>query len=160
MRRLVNQFKEKIYKDDLKNCILYGLLNMLLFSILAGAVQFFANAYLGIGFGLLVYLIAYMIGKEVRDRIYSYHILYSILSVVFFVIGYFIYNISYYAFLTHNVLLALQTIFSANGMINIVFSFLNYRTYLIPLSALYNVLDILIIVFSIITAYRLPQSRK
>jgi hypothetical protein len=160
MRRLVNQFKEKIYKDDLKNCILYGLLNMLLFSILAGAVQFFANAYLGIGFGLLVYLIAYMIGKEVRDRIYSYHILYSILSVVFFVIGYFIYNISYYAFLTHNVLLALQTIFSANGMINIVFSFLNYRTYLIPMAALYNVLDILIIVFSIITAYRLPQSRK
>ena len=64
MRKLINQFKEKIYKDDLKNCILYGLLNMLLFSILAGAVQFYANTYIGIGFGLLVYLIAYMIEQD------------------------------------------------------------------------------------------------
>ena len=94
LRRIINQFKETIYKDDLKNVLIYCFISAVLFGTLAGALQYFANLTLGLGFGILIYFIAYMIGKELRDRVFTYHILYSVLGVVFFFIGYIIYNIN------------------------------------------------------------------
>lgn len=156
MRKLRNLLKEPIYKDDLKNVLLYGALNMVLFSVLAGALQFFANVYLGIGFSLLLYLIAYMIGKEIKERTYNYHILYSVLSTVFFMVGYIIYYISLYSFVTHSLSGGFQLIFSSGGFMYIVFPYLSFKTY-VGANIVYNVLDILIMVFCILTAWNLPK---
>ena len=159
MRRLINLFKEPIYKDDLKRALLYGSINMLLFGVLAGALQFFANAYIGIGFSLLVYLIAYMIGKEIRDRIFTYHITYSILAVVFFLAGYILYNISYYVFISRDLSLAVHYVLSWSGMKYLVFGFLNFKTY-VGVDILYNILDLIIMIFCILTAWRMPMYKK
>ena len=115
LRRIINQFKEPIYKDDLNNVLLYCFINSVLFGALAGALQYFANITLGLGFGILVYFIAYMIGRELRDRVFTYHILYSILGVAFFFIGYIFYNISYLTFVTRDLMISLEFVFSSNG---------------------------------------------
>lgn len=159
MRRLINLFKEPIYKDDLKRVLIYGSIAMLLFGILAGALQFFANMYLGIGFGLLIYLIAYMVGKEIKERIFTYHILYSVLAVVFFLIGYIIYNISYYVFVIRDLSFAIHYVLSWGGMKYLVFGFLNFQTY-VGADVIYNILDLLIMIMCILTVWRMPMYKK
>lgn len=159
MRKLLNLFKQPIYKDDLKNVLLYGSLNMLFFSALAGALQYFAYISLGLGFSLLIYLISYMIGKEIKERTYSYHILYSVLSVIFFIVGYIIYNVSFYSFLTHDPIVSLQYIFASGNFIDLVFPFLNFTSY----SGAYvinYILDIIILIFCIMTSWKLPKLGK
>ncbi len=159
MRRIINQFKEPIYKDDLLNAVVYGLLHMVLFSILGGAIQFFVGVNLGVTFSIVIYMVAYMIGKGIVDKIYTYHIVYSLLSVVLFVFGYLIYKASFYAFVTRDILLSIKFIFSFEGVINLLFSFLNFNLS-DGIGIIYNIIDILIIAYCFITAWKLPQRRK
>ena len=156
LRRIINQFKEPIYKDDLKRVIIYCSLNAILFGVLAGALQFFANITIGIEFSLLIYLIAYMIGRELRDGVFTYHILYSVLGVVFFLIGYLFYKVSYLTFIIRDVIFSLKVIFSLDGFIGIVFPFLDIRSYLGG-NLLNNILDIFVFVFSIMTIWRMKN---
>ena len=158
LRRIINQFKESIYKDDLKNVLIYCFISAVLFGTLAGALQYFANLTLGIGFGILIYFIAYMIGKELRDRVFTYHILYSVLGIVFFFIGYIIYNISYLTFVTRDLMFSIELVFS-NRFLLLLFPFLDLKTYT-GTNILYNVFDIIIIVFSISTIWKMSTYRK
>jgi hypothetical protein len=159
MRRLINLFKEPIYKDDFLKVLKFGFINMFLFSIFAGAIQFFLNAYIGIGFGLLIYLVAYMMGKSVRDNIFNYHILYPIILTIMFIFGIIIYSATYYSFFVHNVSFGISYVFSWGGLSYIVFPYLNYKTY-IGIDILYNIIDILILLFSIGTIWRFLETRK
>jgi hypothetical protein len=159
LRRIINQFKEPIYKDDLKRVLMYCSLNAVLFGILAGALQFFANITIGIGFSLLVYFIAYMIGRELRDRVFTYHILYSVLGIVFFLVGYVFYNISYLTFITRDFFFSVKIIFSIDGFMGLVFPFLDIRTYF-GQNILNNILDIFVFVFSVMTIWRMSTYRK
>ena len=158
MRRIINLFKEPIYKDDLLNAVVYGLLHMVLFSILGGAIQFFVGVNLGVTFSIVIYMVAYMIGKGIADKISTYHILYSLLSVIFFVFGYLIYKASFYAFVTRDIMLSIKFIFSFEGVMTILLSFLNINSYS-GIGIIYNIIDIIFIVFCFITAWRLPQRR-
>ena len=126
MRKIINQFKEPIYKDDLKRVLLYCTISALLFGTLAGALQYLAMTALQITTSIVIYLIAYMIGKELRDRVFTYHILYSVLGVLFFFLGYFTYCISYLLFIYKDISFALTYLFSYGGLINFVFGFLNF----------------------------------
>ena len=158
LRRIINQFKQPIYKDDLNNVLLYCFVNALMFGVLAGALQYFANLTLGLGFSILVYFIAYMIGRELRDRVFTYHILYSVLGIIFFLIGYVFYNISYLTFVTRNLAFSLELIFS-NGFIMLIFPFLDLRTY-VGTGILNNLIDIIVMIFSIMTIWRMSTYRK
>lgn len=159
MRRLINQFKEPIYKDDLKRVLLYCSISAVLFGVLAGALQYFANITMGLGFSIVIYLIAYMIGRELRDRVFTYHILYSVLGVLFFILGYIIYNASFYAFIVKDVLFGIKMVFSFEGLIFNVFRFLNPLTY-IGDAILNNILDLIIIIFCVMTVWRMSTYRK
>ena len=158
LRRIINQFKQPLYKDDLKSVLIYCFISAVLFGALAGALQYFANITLGLGFGILIYFIAYMIGRELRDRVFTYHILYSVLGVVFFFIGYIIYNISYVTFVTRDLIFSLELMFS-NRFLLLLFPFLDLRTYT-GMNVLYNVFDIIIIVLSITTIWKMSTYRK
>ena len=160
LKRIINQFKEPIYKDDLKRVLLYCFLNTLLFSILAGAIQYFANITLGfLEFSILIYMIAYMIGKELKDKVFTYHILYSVLGVVFFIVGYFIYHFTIILFSFKNLSVTLQFFFSNIGLSITVFKIFNLNLYL-GIGIFYNIIDILVIVFSILTVWRMSTYRK
>ena len=158
MRKLKNLLKEPIYKEDLKRVLLNGFLAMFFFSLLAGALQFVANIYLNLSFGILVYLFAFMIGKKTSESFFNYHILYSIISILFFILGYILYEITYYVFVFHNVGVVLQAIFSPN-FFDFCMTFLNPKAYG-GLNTLYRILDILIFGVSLFTAYQIPNRRK
>ena len=96
-----------------------------------------------------------MIGKELRDRVFTYHILYSVLGVLFFFLGYFTYCISYLLFIYKDISFALTYLFSYGGLINFVFGFLNFSE-----NILNNILDIIIIIFCIMTIWRMSTYRK
>lgn len=160
MKRFINRFKETIYKDDLKRVLLNGFIQMLLFSILAGALQYFVGELLGVSFGILVYLFAFMIGMKVRDSFFSYHILYPIISIIYFLIGYFIYYLTLYTFIFHDIILAVSYLFNWDGISNIIFGFLNFKTYVDERYIFNNIIDILIFVSAIYTAYTIPNRKN
>lgn len=159
MRKIINLLKEPIYKDDLHRVLLYGILNAVLFGVFAGALQFFANIYLGLGFSIVIYMIAYMIGKELRDRVFTYHILYSILGIVFFLIGYLFYNISYASFVLRDIVVAIQFVFSLDGLFGFAFRFLNIYSY-VGINIFNNIMDIIILIFCFMTVWRMSTYRK
>ena len=155
MRRLINQFKEPIYKDDLKRVLLYCGLSSVLFGALAGALQFLAFTTIGIGFSIVIYMIAFMIGKELRDKVFTYHILYSVLGVAFFFIGCYFYSVSLEMFIYKDFLGSL----SFSSFINNVFSFFNYKNYLNG-NAFNCVLDLIIMIFCVMTVWKMSRFRK
>ena len=159
MRKLINQFKEPIYKDDLKRVLIYGSISAVLFGVLAGALQYFAVISLGTMFSIAIYLIAYMVGKELRDRVFTYHILYSVLGVLFFFVGCLFYNASFTAFISGDILLGIVSGLSFDGLISFVFSFLNFKTY-VGTGIVNNILDILIMFFCVMTVWRMSTYRK
>ena len=155
MRRLINQFKEPIYKDDLKRVLLYCAISSALFGVLAGALQFFAIMTAGLGFSIVIYMIAYMIGKELRDRVFTYHILYSVLGVIFFFVGCYFYSVSLEAFFSRDLLNA----FSFEAYICNVLGFLNFKSYS-GLGIINNILDIIIMCFCVATIWKMSTYRK
>ena len=159
MRILLNRFKESIYKDDLFKVIGYGLLNMVSFSILAGVVQFFLNAYLGIEVGLLLYLIAYMIGHNTRSKIFNTHILYQVIGEVLFIMGLFVYGVTWYSFVFHDIVIGFKYVFSWAGIINTIFPYLNFASYR-GINILYNVIDLAIVIYCIISVWKFMDEKR
>ena len=47
-RSFFNNLREPIYKDDLKRVLMNGFLYAVLFGVLAGALQFFSEVYIGL----------------------------------------------------------------------------------------------------------------
>lgn len=99
LRKLKNDFKEEIHKEDIKSVIITGLITMFLFSIALGLL----NAALIIVFDfsttLYLFFLGYFLSKRIKDSYHKYHILYPILSVLFLIIGLFIFNtISVFAY--------------------------------------------------------------
>ena len=155
MRKLLNQFKETVYKDDLKRVLTYCSISAILFGVLAGALQYLAIITLNITTSIVIYIIAYMIGKELRDRVMTYHILYSILGVVFFFLGYIFYNVSYAAFIYKDIPFVLSYFFSPNGFLNLAFGFIDFKY-----DPFGSILDIIIMIFCIMTVWRMSAYRK
>ena len=155
MRKLLNQFKETVYKEDLKRVLTYCSISAILFGVLAGALQYLAIITFNITTSIVIYLIAYMIGKELRDRVMTYHILYSILGVVFFFLGYIFYNVSYAAFIYKDIPFVLSYILSPNGFLNLAFGFVDFKY-----DVFGSILDIIIMIFCIMTVWRMSTYRK
>lgn len=152
-----NMWKEPIYKEDLPRILGYGFLVMIAFSILGGALQFVCANYLGFTFSIFVYLIGYMVGKTISKYMPSFHILYPFVGVLYFIIGYILYNVAFYSFLTHEIPLVLKEIFSSN-FLNYCFTFFNPSAYA---SDIVSVLfDLFIFIIGAITAYQIPYRRK
>lgn len=82
----LNNWKQKIYWDDLKSVLLNGLL----FSIVGGALGGVIDCLLqmiGIPIGVGLIIICYLIGTKLSRAYYNYHILYPVLSIPFMIIG-------------------------------------------------------------------------
>ncbi len=83
----IGNWKMPIYKDDVRNVVLYGLIYSILAGILAGSLDFlFGKLWrIPISFGLIV--LSVIIGTQVRRGYRSYHILYPVLTIVFMILG-------------------------------------------------------------------------
>jgi len=104
-KRLIDEFKEPIYRKDLLHVIGYGLLYGLLFAVVFGIGVFFGeqiNIYLG-SFGidfttLFSLMIAILISRKINNKHTSGHIAYRLISVLIWFITYWILNVSFIAF--------------------------------------------------------------
>lgn len=84
-----NNWKEAIYKDDLKSVILNGIIFSILGGILAGALDYLTNMLnVPISFGLII--IVLMVSSRIKKSFYTYHILYPVLGIVFLTLGLFV----------------------------------------------------------------------
>ena len=84
-----NNWRQPIYKNDVRTVIIFGLTAAILGGILTGLIE--ATLYnvfrLGISFSLL--LNSLIVGYSVKKGYEEYHILYPVLALVFYVIALF-----------------------------------------------------------------------
>lgn len=91
-----NNWKEPIYKNDLKMVLIFGITAMILGGIVTGLFDglLYSTFDLGISFSLL--LNSLIIGFSVKKGYYSYHILYPVLALGFFLTALFFSFLAYY----------------------------------------------------------------
>lgn len=90
----LNNWKQTIYKDDIKAVILKGFLIAILGGILAGLVDYLLVVKLDSQFTIGLIIIAYFIVYKLKGAYFNYHILYPVLGVVFFIIGMYVSHIT------------------------------------------------------------------
>ncbi len=93
---MFNKFNwnKQIYKNDLITVIVFGLATAILGGILAGFLDAFilsisSDLGLGLNISFSILVLALLVGFAVKKGYESYHILYSVLALVFFFIGLF-----------------------------------------------------------------------
>lgn len=91
-----NNWKEPIYKDDVISVLINGFLVALLGGILGGALEYLFDL-IQFSLSINLFLISILVGWRVRKGYYSYHILYPILAIVFFLFGLLISHYTYYS---------------------------------------------------------------
>ena len=91
-----NNWRQPIYKNDVRTVIIFGLTATILGGILTGLIDAtLANLFgLGISFSLL--LNSLIIGFSVKKGYEEYHILYPVLALGFFVLALIISQLSFY----------------------------------------------------------------
>lgn len=90
-----NNWREPIFKNDLKNVILNGIVFAILGGILAGALDYlFDYINVEIHFGLVI--LTLVIGYRVYKSYFNYHILYPVLTIPFMIFGLFISFFTYW----------------------------------------------------------------
>lgn len=155
-------WKQTIYKDDLKNVILNGLLVAILGGILAGLVDYafqLLNLVISIGLLLLCYLIAFRVKKAYT----SYHILYPVLAIVFLIIGLFFKQVSYYFCLmpdvkTFSLLIdgGFYLSFILSPFQYLISAFKSFNIY----TLLIGIIDLIIYILAFIYTYRFTKGRN
>lgn len=93
IRKLKNEFKEEIYKEDLIKVITTGLLHTVIFAILGGFINIGLVILFNFQTSLIVYLLGVMIARAIKESYINRHILYPLLAVVFLILGIFVFNI-------------------------------------------------------------------
>ena len=90
----LNNWKQTIYKDDIKAVIINGLLMAILGGILAGLVDYLLCIKLNSEFAIGLVIIAYLIIYKVKTAYFNYHILYPVLGMVFLLLGMYVAHIT------------------------------------------------------------------
>ncbi len=94
-RRIKNEFKEEVYKEDLVKVIKNGLPTAILYAVLLGALNYICVYLFKINLPFTLIVLGYVISGAVAKSYYNKHILYPILAVVFLIVALFFFNISY-----------------------------------------------------------------
>ncbi len=158
-----NNWKEPIYKDDLKNVILNGIVFSILGGVLAGTLDFLMVLLnLSISFGLII--LTYMVGVRIRKSYYTYHILYPVLGILFLTLGLFCSYFTNYFLLLKSVdtfKLLLNPIFYLNFILGpireIIASFNNGFN---VLYFLIGILNLAITIWAYVFCYKLIKGRN
>lgn len=91
-------WQEPIYKKDLRNVILNGVVFAILAGILGGAFDFLF-AYINVRLSIGLVIISILVGYRVNKSYFNFHILYPVLTIPFMILGLFISHFTYSLFL-------------------------------------------------------------
>ncbi len=151
-RSLKNKFKVKIYKDDLKYVFINGLLAGIFLGLACGAGDILL-ALLNIPVSIFIYLLGMQVGKKVAKSYYSYHILYPILAVVFSILGLFFYNTIKIIYIIGDIKLVFE-VFSFSTLFKMFLSYFN------PIGDIYNLLNFIVVILMLVSAFRIAKSNN
>jgi hypothetical protein len=150
---LLSKFKEPLHKNDIMPVIRQGIFMSFVGGLLIGSIQmlFFYMFDFSL-LWLMLFVFAYQLAKRVRGAYMEYHILFSVLSVFFFIFGFYLYNTTFYIglFSLTMELELKQILYIMNP--SIAFQFLN------PFSGFFfdvnNILDVVFFLIGGFYAYR------
>ncbi len=151
IRKLKNEFKQPIYKEDMIPVLKRGILYTLIYACLLGVVDALLYKFFNMSLSLLIFVLGYIISSEVSKNYYSKHILYPIISVLFLFVGMIIlYSVSYFMMLPSIsfILPALKL-----GLIQTFYPF-NIFIYFNSNNIFNNILYLLILLYTIYTTFR------
>ena len=92
-----SQFKMPIHKDDLMPVISTGFFTALTGGIIIGAIHLLLSLYSPISLNwILLFIASSMMAKRIRQSYQTYHILYAMIGIFFYILTYYIMNITSY----------------------------------------------------------------
>lgn len=156
-------WQQLIYKDDVINVILNGLIFSILAGILAGVIDYLFVRVLGlsISFGLII--MCYMIGNRMRKSYYNYHILYPVLSIVFMLLS-LIFSEFAYMFCAFPQISTFKLFISGNFYYNVLISPIYYLLQCFKsfdiIYLIVGILDVVIYVLTFQICYKLVRGRN
>lgn len=92
IRKLKNEFKQDIYKEDLLPVLKNGLISAILYSCLFAMVNFALSLLLNLTTSYFIFLIGYFIARQIKSSHFKGHIVYQIISIIYLFLGMIIYN--------------------------------------------------------------------
>ena len=92
----MNAFKKPIHRDDLMPVIQSGIFIAIISGLLTGAIKLMVEEAFGISLQLFfLVILAFYIARRIKSSYSEYHILYSMLTVVSFIVAFYIMNSTY-----------------------------------------------------------------
>ncbi len=152
LRTIKNKFRQPLYKDDLKYVLLNGIVAMIFVSIAMGIVEAFL-AKINFPFSICVYLIGFLIGRQISKHYYTYHIWYPTLAVIFTIIGYIIFNAAFIGVIIGNFNYVIKYIFSLDFLIYTL-------TSINPINGINSFLNLLVLALTVVTSFRIASRRR
>lgn len=151
-KSLVNKFKEPIDKNDLLYVVINGLLSAIIIGSLMGGIEGFLNL-IRFPISFCMFLMGLFIGRRINKAYYSYHILYSVLGVLFCIIGYVFYTFVFNVFVLQNFSLVINTFFSSD-IFRIMFYQIN------PLNGINAVINLLIFILMLLVCAKATKGNN
>ncbi len=151
-RKLKNNFKEEIHKEDIKSVLTNGLITMLLYSTLLGLINIALILIFEFQLTFLIFILGIFLAKRIKESYINYHILYPIISVIFLLIGLLLFNcVSVFAY--NQTFTWFYFIESCKiGVIDTLNTF--NPIYYISNFNVYELLYLFVIIYTIISTYR------
>lgn len=92
----MNAFKKPIHRDDLLPVIQSGIFIALISGLLTGAIKLMVEEAFGISLQLFfLVILAFYTARRIKNNYNTYHIIYSIITVVSFVLAFYLMNSTY-----------------------------------------------------------------
>lgn len=119
-----NKLNMPIYRDDLFNTLIQGVISAILIGFLFGMVDGFLNT-LGFPLSVGMVILGFLMGKRVSKCYRNFHIIYPILAIVFVLIAFYFYRIGGYFAISKDIEFAFSLILKKSFYLNMISSFYN-----------------------------------
>lgn len=148
-----HEFSKPIDKQDLMPVLRSGFFMSFTGGLILGLIHFIFTYYFSFSIiWLLLLVLSHLLATRIRQSYQSYHLMYSMISVGFFIFAYYLMNVT----MTTGVYIILNLL-----SVDVIFSILNplqYFVFLLPLGSYFfmvnNILQIVFFVIGIVYAYR------
>lgn len=152
MRKIINKFKQPIYKDDATKVIINAIISSLLIGILSGAINLIFSDWIGYTFMIFYLMVGYFIGIRIRRSYFTYHIVYSILAVIFTFLGLLIGNVASF-------LISWESFYAINIGIKDFFMQLNiFSKYFY--SSIWNIINFILYIITLVISYKFAKMNE
>lgn len=159
-----NNWRQPIYKNDVKTVIIFGLTAAILGGILTGLIDATLANLLGLGISFSLLLNSLIIGFSIKKGYEEYHILYPVLALGFFVLALIISQLSFYVGI-YGIENIGSVLSNPNTYLNILLLPIKYLFVMINQGfnvgyLLYLILNILFYILAFIAVYRIAKGNR